>query len=399
MESAQGIREAVQREGVLTRKRFEAIRRHLRDQVILPTLSFKGAGFVTYGERLMIPVQGLPLPTLDLYENKLVKSDSDGIPHKLFAIFTGIEGPIVVPVEYQPKASELHLMVPKHAVDGTVTIRFLVKEHLGSASLLEKLDPGDDAFQTRLKKSNPNRPVPPHCQCEAPLRDETKGEALPPQPCRPREPDYEEMPDQMVLNEFWIDTSMRLYVRCFDPEELESWETQGMNCCPICPYGAIKVDANGNCRVNPQLCRGQSYKTRRGEDSEGESTVERTGEESVCWDCFNPGDGLISTKCYQRRLQKSTHIDSTNCCGDCPSCSRRLDDLDVSEVCPVHAIWMNDYPERFVVVEDACIGCMVCIDNIDCWLNTNAEPQERTLKMVAYLPSWVLPFGKAPPWR
>lgn len=391
MESTLGIRKVLKREGILTRKRFEAIRRQLRAQVILPALSFKGARFVTYGEHLEIPVQGLPLPTLDLYENKLVKSDSDGMPHKLLAIFTGVEKPIVVPVEYDSETSDLHLRVPNHAVDGIVTVRFPVKEHLGPASLLEKLDPEDDKFCASLKKANPNRSLPPHCQCDAPLWEESKGEA-PPQTCQPREPDYEDFPEQIDLNEFWVDTSIRLYVRCFDPEESASYES-----CPICPYGAIELNENGNCSVDYNLCRGQSYRTRWGEESDEECTVERIGEESVCWECFNPGDEVTSTRCYQRRLQKSAHIDYI-CCGDCPPCTRRMGDLDVSELCPTHAIWMNDNPERFVVVKDACIGCGVCIDNIDCWLNRAAVPQDRTLKMVAHLPSWVLPAGKASQW-
>jgi Fe-S-cluster-containing dehydrogenase component len=398
MESSKGIKAAVQQDGILTRKRFEAIRRELHQQLILPTLSFKGAGYVTYGQRLAIKVQGLPLPTLDLYENRLVESESDGVSHKLFAVFPGAEAPLVVPAEYDPKAAELHVTVPQHAVDGSMSIRFRVQERLGPADLMEKLDPEDKVFRTALAKYNPNRSVPPHCQCAAPTWEETKGRPLPPQPCLPHEPDDEELPDNVMLTEAWVDTSMALSVRCYAPDVLEACGNPEYNQCPICPYGAIEIHVpDGICRVDPDRCRGQSHRIRREGDRRGECSTERR-ETSVCWECFNPDDTVTSTQCLKRRLRKTAHI-TISCCSDCPSCSKLSGDDDAAEVCLPGAITWQEIG-AFDLDKDICTGCMVCIDNINCWLNTAEEPQDRTLRMVAYLrPSqWPLALDPDPPF-
>jgi hypothetical protein len=184
---------------------------------------------------------------------------------------------------------------------------------------------------------------------------------------------------------------MALSIRCYAPDVHEACNNPAYDQCPICPYGAIKIDVGtGNCSVRASLCRGQSHRTRRRGRYNGPCDVEQI-ESTVCWECFNPGDGITSTQCLKRRLQKTMHF-ALACCSDCPDCSKeRSGGDDASEVCVPGAItWQDTGP--YTVDTDRCTACMACINTIDCWLNVSEDPLHRPMRMVAHLKTWRWPL-------
>jgi hypothetical protein len=109
--------------------------------------------------------------------------------------------------------------------------------------------------------------------------------------CRPRE---EIPPDQIRM----------LYVPYIIGYYLITCE----NCKtdPICPYGAIKFDADDNCYVDQEDCRGLSHDIIGTETVDGRTLKVRVNEEK-CWACFE-GEESLSNRCLHHRVGRVLKI-------------------------------------------------------------------------------------------
>lgn len=153
------------------------------------------------------------------------------------------------------------------------------------------------------------------------------------------------------------------------------------SCAIICPTGALIPDPDGDCRVDPALCLGQTFITDRTSfytTPDGRQVFNKVSE-SQCWNCFNGGEE-ISTKCNLRRLRKVAY-NSGVCCGNCSVYSRAAG-LTLIELCPSGAITRPGVTSGpFVIDGDLCTGCLTCFNNIVCLNNFSTNT---TLKMVAH---------------
>lgn len=270
-------------------------------------------------DEIVIPIDGIPLPDIDLYKGKLVKREA--IEHdnrKIIAAFRGDQGPVISNVRYDPEEKVIKLTVPTQARSGVVVLSFPIRFSYKGIK------------QSSIKKIIEDAKIK---DCiDIPL-DEDHFSSL-----------------KMIAFHYEI--------RC------GKCRTNS-----ICPHGAIKFNINGKCYVDQEICRGQSSNTslRVVDDRQLNARV----DEEICWEC------LGNNEC-PATISKVLYIDS-GCCGCCIETAQVIEGACLADVCSYNAIESRELPcprcpdqspgtnaTSYSVDQRDCTGCMDCYQYIHC---------------------------------
>ncbi len=259
---------------------------------------------------MKVRIDSYPLPEIDYYEGHFQPPGKIRPKKPIYACWRTASGQHIRPLDH--KKDSLYTMdIPEDAVDGLLAFLFPVVEHFGPAQMTKK-------FPVDIKKwigsiEDTDFPGKKHAK--------RMGARL----------------DSLVSRE-------RYFAYLFGQVKFPCY-----NCVIDCPNGAIEINDQGHCSINPYKCDGQKYSLN--------ANASGRGEEEICWICFNPGDGTVSTKCNKVTIRKVLHMNpdaprkEVPCCGGC----------DVDMVCPEGALTkVNSF---YSADKSACTGCMICYNN------------------------------------
>jgi len=219
-------------------------------------VQLKKRGIFRNGDEIRFQVSGLPLPDIDLYEGRLVKSKgiSNGVP--LLATFEGADGPVSSKCTWNSKTGIVRTKVPSGSVTGFVMLQIPVREVTG------------------------------------PLKMKTR----------------KEMVRVMSVCRPWDETQAEEKRIIYLPYVASYCDVVCGHCLtdPICPHGAIKFDINGNCHVDQNICIGLSHEIVGYETVDGR-TLKVRGNEVKCWECFE-GEESRSNKCLHHKVGRVLKI-------------------------------------------------------------------------------------------
>lgn len=279
----------------------------------MPSIIIDNHGKCKPGSMVTIHIKGLPLPGVDVFKGKIIKSERSALDLPLYASFRTTTGTTLRPLK-QIKGDKYTAILPEKVTNGLVGIIFPIQETFGSNKIIDKF-PAD--IQNWIKRSK-------HVS-----RSNLKKDDCP--SFLPQMQDYR-------------------YLATIAPQPLLF--TFSPN-CSICPHGALKIAAT-YCYIDPLLCRGQKYSRLNGG---------QRGPEEACWDCFNSSDGVVSTRCQYVTIRKVLHLNpdapkkEVPCCGGC----------EVPDLCHKGAIYKPpEYPHFYAADKKRCNGCMDCYLNMTC---------------------------------
>ncbi|MHC4713492.1 MAG: hypothetical protein ACYTAN_09530 [Planctomycetota bacterium] len=321
-------------------KDIVAIRERLREAIRWPSIRAKLPLRGKTQTALTLPVTEFGLPSLDLFNGAVEGISPERANPPIVVSFPGPDGPIFVPATYDPRTPAIECSVPANALSGELEILIPVSESYGTRTELEglaeylKID-----LETILPSSHgtdicPPLPEPPSC-----LRDI-----------------------------FWWRWRWRVAVEAsahIDYERIRvgSFLVGCSTCFVGCTRGAISLDDDGICSVNPEICLGQRFTIDRSqfELTSDNRQVYKRFEEVPCWRCF-VGNEQYSEKCPRHVLRRALHHNGV-CCGSCSTYSRVLG-LTLKELCSHGAIQVDG--GGFTVNKNSCIGCGTCYHGINC---------------------------------
>lgn len=272
----------------------------------MPKINIENYEKCNPGSPVTIRMKGMPAPTVDVFKGKIMKSGRNALGLPIYASFRTTTGITLRPLK-QIKKDQYSVILPEKVTNGLVGIIFPIQETFGPKEILDEF-PKD--IQDWIKRSKhisrsslteEDCPTPP-----TPLLDYRYLAMIAPQPLR-------------------FNFSLA---------------------CTICPFGAIQM-APTYCYVDPYICRGQKYSRVNGN---------QRGDEEICWNCFNAGDGTVSTKCDYVTLRKVLHLNpdaprkEVPCCGGC----------DLALYCSRGAVYKPTYYSYYAADKKRCSGCMDC---------------------------------------
>lgn len=261
------------------------------------------------GSSVNIRIRDMPAPAVDVFKGKITKDAENDLDLPIYLSFRTTTGITLKPLLCE-KEDQYTVVIPGNITNGLIGIIFPIHETFGPKEIRENY-PED--VQRWINKNK-------HISRTSLTKDDCPIPPLSPKDFR--------------------------YLTMIYPKPFLSEFHFVIGTCPICPYGAIKVTRN-SCFVDPLICRGQKY-----------SYPPRN--EEICWNCFNPTDGTISTKCDYVTLRKVFHINpdppkkEVPCCGACI----------IGDLCSQGAI-DNSYG-FFSADKQKCNGCMECYYGKNC---------------------------------
>jgi len=271
----------------------------------------------TTGEKIALPVTGLPLPDVDLYKGKLVKKrEVDERSKRVIASFRGKNGLVMADGVYNNSKETVELIVPDNAISGIVTLSFPVWESIAGANqeTIKAIMNSAGADEACIEKPSTEHPV-------------------------------------------WIPMLIRnIYIKC--------------NRCledSICPNGAIQFTDDGDCYVNQAICVGQTS-----EIDHGRYPNERI-DEQTCWQCIDHADCPTT-------ISKVLRIGNTRiCCSCCIESAQQVEGMCLPDWCEYGAIEsrnsacsrcphqeLGESTRSYIVDQERCAGCLLCYNNIVC---------------------------------
>ena len=282
------------------------IHHRLMHKFPMPSINIEDYEKCNPGSRITIHMKGVPAPGLDVFKGKFTKSDRNDLGLPVYASFRTTTGTTLKPLK-QIKKGQYSTILPKKVTNGLVGIVFPIQESFGPKELLDEFPMEIQDWIKRSKHISRSNLTKEDCP-------------TPPTPS---------------LNYRYIATIAPQPLRFnFSPT------------CTVCPFGAIKI-APTYCYVDPYICRGQKYSRLNGN---------QRGEEEICWSCFNPSDGAVSTKCDYVTLRKVLHLNpdaprkEVPCCGGC----------DLALYCSRGAVYKPTGYYYYAADKKKCNGCMEC---------------------------------------
>ncbi len=343
-----GIRSLLDRKVEVTRDRLRAIRDHLLSLVQWPTFDLSKSLRIKTQTVLTIPVRRFRLPILDLYEGVVRDLSPERANPPIVVSFPSKNGPALAPANYIDGQSTIECLVPAHAASGMVELMIPTWEHYGSREGLTRLADSLGIDLSGIRPSEHGVDIcPPFPGPRGPLADEIKWKWM--------------LAAEAAGQRYMSRKIGVIQIGCSE-------------CTVGCPHGAIVLDENGICSVDPDRCFGQKYHVDRTQfelTPDGRQVYKRF-EEEPCWNCFD-GSEQYSQKCQRGILRKTLHHNGV-CCASCGSLSR-VTGPTLMQLCPYDAISETPVVTDgiFSVDKEACTGCMSCYLGINCANNVGAN--------------------------
>jgi hypothetical protein len=297
----------------------DVIRLHLRmtRDYPMPSITIENPKECRPGSPLTIKVIGIPAPAIDMYKGELLKSNGNKLDLPIYVSFRTTRGVITRPLR-RLKKDQYSVILPEKMTNGLIGIFFPVEEDFGPPEIVKQFPPDILKWIKRSNHVSRSSLTKEDCPSPGPSgRDYRYLAMIAPQPFRFR-----------------------------------------FSTCTLCPYGALKTDWDSmSCYIDPTVCRGQKY---------SRSDHNPRGPEEICWNCFNDGDGAVSTKCDYVTLRKVLHLNPDAPRQEVPCCAG----CELPTLCPNGAISTYEppppYRDFYSVDKNKCNGCMECYLNKDC---------------------------------
>jgi hypothetical protein len=266
--------------------------------------------------RLLLNIDELPLPSVDVFKGTLKESNESGTDRRIYASFRTSNNVAIVPVSHM-KGNQYCVKIPHNAVNGLLGIIFPIRESFGPSKIIQAYPPEIIKW---ISKSN-------HISGWDVTKEDCPPSAQPSEDVR--------------------------YLAMVVPEPFNFHFSVT---CPVCPHGAIKINPT-YCYVDPHVCKGQKYSKPRSEETE-----------EICWDCFNTGDDTVSSKCHAVTIRKVLHLNPEAPKKEVPCCGK---DCGIFELCPRGAVQLEPmnpgvYGKFWYADKKLCNGCMNCYHGFTC---------------------------------
>jgi hypothetical protein len=286
----------------------------------MPTVSIENLERCKPESRMVLSIDGFPAPSVDVFKGRLRDSDGKELNLPTYASFRTTKQVSIVPLLNLEK-NRYWTKIPDNALNGLLGVIFPIRETFGPPEAYKRYP--DEVVEWILRSNHSPRWDVPKEECP-----------------NPPEPSLDTRYLAMVLPE---------------PFNFHFGMT-----CSVCPYGAIKIEPT-YCYVDPYVCRGQKYSEPRSDETE-----------EICWDCFNEGDGTISSKCEYVTIRKVVHMNPDAPKDEVPCCGK---ECGIQPPCPTGAVklqpFLSDVPwHKFWYVDKSlCNGCMNCYNDFTCTWN------------------------------
>jgi hypothetical protein len=308
-----GIEDWLEENKKVSIKDFVKIHYQLMNEYPIPSIIIENYKEWSPGSSVMIRIKDTPAPGIDVFKGKFIEPEDDDHNLPIYASFRTTTGTTLKPLKKENNTL-YSVILPEKIINGLMCILFPVQENFGPSEILRKF-PKD--IQNWIKRSK-------HIS-------------------RENITDLECLTISEPFRNFRYMAAIASELLRFNEEEEE---------CYLCPYGAIKITPD-YCYIDPDICKGQKYsKVKVQEDP----PLYGRGPEEICWNCFNAGDGTVSSKCGCVTIRKVLHLNPDDprqevpCCGGC----------SIPNFCPNDAIYNSSTYHFYTASKQLCNGCMQC---------------------------------------
>lgn len=308
-----GIEDLLKEKKTLELKDIVKVHYRLMRNYPMPSIKIEEIEECKPGSPVSLRIKDMPAPGVDVYKGEFIESNRNDLGLSVFAFFRTTTGTSLKPLR-QKKKDQFSVILPEKVTNGLMGLIFPIQENFGPKEIVNEF-PND--IQNWINRSK-------HVSRSTLTKDDCPTLPTSSQDFR--------------------------YLAMIAPQPLRfSFSVT----CTICPFGAIKIMPT-YCYVDPLVCRGQKYSRLNG-------TVR--GPEEICWNCFNAGDGIVSTKCDYVTLRKVLHLNpdypikEVPCCGGC----------ELPSLCHRGAI--SKPTTYFTCNKKICNGCGDCYSELTCAWN------------------------------